>query len=600
MTAYTYEVLYPFTAEDEGELSINAGEVVHYFDDGTVHPEGWMLVQNKSLESGFVPAAYVQFLKEGVSSIDFGEDKVIPQVVSDNNEHRDDSTTEVAFERDNPSHNTNSPDNDHNISGGVDGIDDALDNAASSATQVQTFIAVDRADAHSEVEGKGSFADMAYVSRPGDDIREHSDFPDVGSSAYDDSRGSINIINVGALGKEEEPTLAVDHSSATSDGQVRLTAEVQLVEQLESTEMKEQFVDVLKQTQGEDGPLASLDSDPQTESTVVQDPPALSAMDHLMTASSVKPYTKSKALAGSSPKTNGHGGSASDDTSTVQEFENVVAESAPQPFIEASAPSFSLSLQSKFGNANPNSVLSAQSIDKFDEYKSAVSAKKSKDIGFKPAPRTSHRMSSKSSLNAAERAPVAVATSTTAQVDRGYAKGSAMVTAGAHDDSSISGNSPIGITTTPAVGGAPPSSTDSLLNISTQSAVGRGSLPPMQLREPVSVKLNNVFLSKGPSSNSSLYSAATPVMDKKNRQHQNVAAVKIPVLTLSFKNGGLAELVGETELIFEKLLTRQKDSAAALLRSIDEIADGVKSSLNVSVMTGGKKFVCPLKHCPFA
>ena len=54
-------VLYAFTAEEEGELSVSQGETVTLVDDSNADRDGWVLViavERPGAPSGFIPADY--------------------------------------------------------------------------------------------------------------------------------------------------------------------------------------------------------------------------------------------------------------------------------------------------------------------------------------------------------------------------------------------------------------------------------------------------------------------------------------------------------------------------------------------------------------
>ena len=61
-----YRLLYPFTAEEDGELSAKEAEIVHHYSDGndSETPEGWTLVKNAAGDVGFVPSAYIQIIED--------------------------------------------------------------------------------------------------------------------------------------------------------------------------------------------------------------------------------------------------------------------------------------------------------------------------------------------------------------------------------------------------------------------------------------------------------------------------------------------------------------------------------------------------------
>jgi hypothetical protein len=55
-----YKVLYEFTAEEEGELSVSAGERVQDYAMGESTPEGWILVKSATDQVGFIPKDYAE------------------------------------------------------------------------------------------------------------------------------------------------------------------------------------------------------------------------------------------------------------------------------------------------------------------------------------------------------------------------------------------------------------------------------------------------------------------------------------------------------------------------------------------------------------
>lgn len=66
MGEYIYEVLFDFPAEDEGELSIYAGECVRSSTD--VDDEGWLFVTSEDNSSGYVPKEYLRLIPGGTST----------------------------------------------------------------------------------------------------------------------------------------------------------------------------------------------------------------------------------------------------------------------------------------------------------------------------------------------------------------------------------------------------------------------------------------------------------------------------------------------------------------------------------------------------
>jgi hypothetical protein len=56
-----FKVLYDFVAEEEGEISVKAGDIVEDFSNGNTLPEGWILVKVIDRNSiGFVPRNYIE------------------------------------------------------------------------------------------------------------------------------------------------------------------------------------------------------------------------------------------------------------------------------------------------------------------------------------------------------------------------------------------------------------------------------------------------------------------------------------------------------------------------------------------------------------
>jgi hypothetical protein len=60
MSAKKLRVLYDFKAEEDGEVSVRAGDILSLIDDSNADRDGWVLVElTHSGASGFVPADYV-------------------------------------------------------------------------------------------------------------------------------------------------------------------------------------------------------------------------------------------------------------------------------------------------------------------------------------------------------------------------------------------------------------------------------------------------------------------------------------------------------------------------------------------------------------
>jgi|APCry1669189768_1035252.scaffolds.fasta_scaffold601035_1 SH3 domain len=61
MSAKKLRVLYDFKAEEEGEVSVKAGDVLSLIDDSNADRDGWVLVElTHNGASGFVPAGMLE------------------------------------------------------------------------------------------------------------------------------------------------------------------------------------------------------------------------------------------------------------------------------------------------------------------------------------------------------------------------------------------------------------------------------------------------------------------------------------------------------------------------------------------------------------
>ncbi len=59
-----FKALYDFNAEEEGELTVKANDILHDCSGTDPTPEGWILVKNsKSLQVGFVPRNYIESIQ---------------------------------------------------------------------------------------------------------------------------------------------------------------------------------------------------------------------------------------------------------------------------------------------------------------------------------------------------------------------------------------------------------------------------------------------------------------------------------------------------------------------------------------------------------
>lgn len=59
-----FKVLYNFQKEEDGELSVKAGDVVQDYSMGKENPEGWILVKSKNNEIGYVPVDYLKEIEQ--------------------------------------------------------------------------------------------------------------------------------------------------------------------------------------------------------------------------------------------------------------------------------------------------------------------------------------------------------------------------------------------------------------------------------------------------------------------------------------------------------------------------------------------------------
>lgn len=601
MAAYTYDVLYDFTAEDEGELTVFAGDIVYYFANGAVHPEGWILVENSvTRESGFVPEAYVQFLRDGGPSDEKEEeqeedehnaiDAELPTDKKDNMLPNDEGneTMVVAYSINDGGGVT------QQFSGGEEVT--AVDDGPTTDHGAMTLGSLNGLDNENDGDNKGDLSEPNYQdSMRNNEIIDHNEE----STAFSDSP-DLSKLSSNANGQNE--------SSSSSDTTNNRTTEVAPRKNVGFAEVEE--TQEFKPYFEESKIMHRYNNDDAHDNNNKKNPAVLNSQKRNMTG---KPITGSAIMNQIKPSPR------ASPRISPRVTPSASPQSSPRSSFKETPPQSSTKIQEQQQRGEsppPVSVTSSASSGAFEEYKSAV--QKKKITQFKPSIRASPRSSF------APVGGVVVAASAVGPRRVESATDHIITTADSSSDVSrkpthitptsvVPAKCPIRVNTeysnppTASTAGAASRSTSpynyntSITSSNTNiGARSPASLPPMQLNPLAPLKPSPCHGSSSAKSNNScsantstnvfssrgLLGPTTPIgnlnTEKKKYQYTSSASVAIPILSVSFEHGGLDELISETEQIFQKLEARQVESTSSLLKSLDDVVDGAKQTLNVS------------------